>query len=72
MPGFDFISLPLSGTPFGIALEVCALLAVAAWLLSIITREISWIDRLWSICPAVYCLIVAVAMDLSTRHASIS
>ena len=71
MPGFDFISLPLSGTPFGIPLEVCALLAVAAWLLSIITREISWIDRLWSICPPVCCLIVAVAMDFDPARVNL-
>ena len=39
MPGLDFINLPLSGTPFGTALEVCVILAAVAWLLSIGTRE---------------------------------
>ena len=59
MPGLDFIDLPLAGTPFGTALDLCLVLALVAWLLSVITREVSWIDRLWSICPPVYCLIVA-------------
>ena len=63
MFGLDFIKQPLAGTPFGTALEACLVLAFVAWLLSVITREVSWIDRLWSICPPVYCLIVAFATD---------
>ena len=66
MLGLDFISHPLGGTPFGTALEVCVALAVVAWLLSIVTREVSWIDRLWSICPPVYCLIVAVSVGFAS------
>ena len=62
----DFIGLPLSGTPFGAALELCLVLALVAWLLSVITREVSWIDRLWSICPPVYCLIVAASVGFDT------
>ena len=61
MLGLDFIDHPLAGTPFGIALELCLMLALVAWFLSVITREVSWIDRLWSVCPPVYCLIVAAA-----------
>ena len=52
---------PLTGTPFGSALDLCIVLAAAAWLMSVITREVSWVDRAWSICPAVYCLMVAYA-----------
>ena len=66
MPGLDVINHPLSGTPFGTALEVCVILAAVAWLLSVVTREVSWVDRLWSICPPVYCLIVAAAMDFDS------
>jgi steroid 5-alpha reductase family enzyme len=40
------------------ALEVglygCAAVAFACWLLSVITREYSWVDRLWSITPPLY------------------
>ncbi len=66
MPGLDVINPPLSGTPFGTALEVCVILAAVAWLLPVVTREVSWVDRLWSICPPVYCLIVAAAMDFDS------
>ena len=56
----DWIDPPFWGTPFATALVVCGALAVAAWLASLITREVVWVDRLWGICPPVYCLIVAV------------
>ena len=52
---------PLTGTPFGSALDLCIVLAAAAWLMSVITREVSWVDRAWPICPAIYCLMVAYA-----------
>ena len=71
MFGLDFIDLPLAGTPFGTALEVCLVLAFVAWLLSVITREVSWIDRLWSICPPVYCLIVAFATDFQWARVNV-
>lgn len=32
----------------------CAAVAFACWFLSLITREYSWVDRLWSIVPPVY------------------
>ena len=71
MFGLDFIKLPLAGTPFGTALEVCLVVAFVAWLLSVITREVSWIDRLWSICPPVYCLIVAFATDFQWARVNV-
>ena len=62
----DFIRHPLSGTPYGTALELAVLLAALAWLTSVITREYSWVDRLWSLCPPTYCLIVAVQADFAS------
>ncbi|MYJ74819.1 MAG: DUF1295 domain-containing protein [Gammaproteobacteria bacterium] len=56
----DWIDYPLAGTPFGTALVVCLILAATAWVLSLVTREVVWVDRAWSICPPVYCLIVVV------------
>ena len=50
---------PLSGTPFGVAVELAVIFAATCWLLSILTREYSWIDRIWTLCPPLYCLIVA-------------
>ena len=58
---FGLFGHPLSGTPFGAALDLCIVLAAAIWLLSIFTREYSWIDRSWSICPMLYCLFVVIA-----------
>lgn len=39
--------------------KLCAAFAVGSWLLSIVTREYSWVDRLWSVTPAVYAWVVA-------------
>lgn len=32
----------------------CAAIAASCWLLSVITREYSWVDRVWSITPVAY------------------
>jgi len=42
--------------PMTIALWACAFFALACWLLSIVTDNYSWVDRLWSIAPALYAL----------------
>ena len=55
----DFIPHPLAGTPYGVALNLTILLAAACWLVSVIMRVYSWVDRLWSIVPAIFCLLVA-------------
>lgn len=55
----NFIDHPLTGTPFGAALDLCLVLAALTWLFSVIRREYSWIDRLWPLCPPIYCLLVA-------------
>jgi steroid 5-alpha reductase family enzyme len=36
------------------ALVACAGLAAACWLLGVATREVSWVDRLWSLAPPLY------------------
>ena len=46
---------PLAGTPFGTALELCVALAILCWILSLLTRDYSWVDRLWPVVPRVYC-----------------
>ena len=66
----NFIDHPLVGAPYGVALDLCIVLAIACWVLSILTREYSWVDRLWSVVPAVYCLIVA--LDLEFRSARVN
>ncbi|MCC6522105.1 MAG: DUF1295 domain-containing protein [Polyangiaceae bacterium] len=32
----------------------CAVAALATWLVSVVTREYSWVDRLWSLAPPAY------------------
>lgn len=46
--------------PFFLLVEICAVTSVVCWLLSIVTREYSWVDRIWSIAPVVYVWVVAV------------
>ena len=52
---------PLAGHPFGTALELCVALIVLCWLAILVTRDCAWVDRLWSLTPPVYCLLVAAA-----------
>jgi steroid 5-alpha reductase family enzyme len=42
---------------------VCAVVAAACWLLSVLTREYSWVDRIWSVVPPVYVGIFAAQAD---------
>ncbi len=37
-----------------VAIWICAAFAALCWLLSVITREYSWVDRIWSITPPVF------------------
>ncbi len=57
---YAVIDHPLTGKPYGTALCVCIVLAVLCWVVAIPTRDHSWVDRLWSLAPVVYCGIVAV------------
>jgi len=46
--------------PFFVMVELCAALGALCWLLSVLTREYSWVDRIWSIAPPVYAWIVVI------------
>ena len=59
MSHLNFVDHPLMGMPYGAALDLAIVLAITCWLLSVITREYSWVDRVWSVAPAVFCLQVA-------------
>ena len=65
------IDHPLAGTPYGTALELSVALAAACWVLTLLTRDHSWVDRLWSIVPAVLCLIVAVDLGFDSPRVNI-
>ncbi|MCB9675284.1 MAG: DUF1295 domain-containing protein [Alphaproteobacteria bacterium] len=47
--------------PYPTLLGLVVLLALLTWCLSVITREYSWVDRLWSIAPPVYAVMMAYA-----------
>ena len=67
----NLIDHPLTGTPFGTALDLCLILAALVWLASVVTREYSWVDRLWSICPPVYCLVVAFGLHFASPRVNL-
>ena len=67
----NIIPHPLQGTPYGMALDLAILLAISCWLLSVVTREYSWVDRIWPICPGIYCLLVAADADFSSLRINI-
>lgn len=62
----NFINHPMVGMPFGSALDLAIVLAISCWLLSIITNEYSWTDRVWSVAPAIFCLQVASSVDFES------
>ncbi len=47
--------------PLPIVLVVAAVTCLACWVLSLITKDTSWVDRVWSIVPVVYVWIFAGA-----------
>lgn len=67
----NLIAHPLRGTPFGTALDLCLILATVVWLVGAVTRDFSSIDRVWTICPPVYCLIVAAGMDFASPRVNL-
>jgi steroid 5-alpha reductase family enzyme len=47
--------------PLEVVLIVAAAASAATWIASLITRDHSWVDRLWSVLPVVYLWIFALA-----------
>ena len=62
----DFVA----GTPYGTAFILFVAVSGFCWVLSLLTGEFSWVDRLWSLVPPAYCLIVAA--DLGFRSARVN
>jgi steroid 5-alpha reductase family enzyme len=46
-------------TPLAACFALCLALIAITWALSVVTREYSWVDRIWSVAPPVYAWIVA-------------
>ena len=50
---------------YNLSLWVLAGICFATWLTSVITKEYSWVDRIWSIIPIVYTWIFAAGSNLA-------
>jgi steroid 5-alpha reductase family enzyme len=57
--------MPGSLSPLHVAVLACAALSFGAWLLSVVTRNYSQVDRLWSLAPPLYVGWFAVQAGLS-------
>ena len=68
---FESWHLRLAGVPFGAMFNLCLILAAVAFLLSLITRDHSWVDRLWSICPPIIAIWVAASNDFDSIRLSV-
>lgn len=50
--------------PLLLNIWICAAVCALTWILSLITGEHSWVDRLWSVVPVVYMWVFAAAAGL--------
>lgn len=53
--------------PLLVCLVICAVTTALTWLASVLTREYSWVDRIWSVVPVVYVWVFAVAGAFDAR-----
>jgi steroid 5-alpha reductase family enzyme len=47
--------------PLSIVLVIAAITCAGCWVLSLVTKDTSWVDRIWSIVPVVYVWVFAIA-----------
>ena len=55
----NFIELYNTTDPLITALWAAGAFALLCWVLSLITKEYSWVDRLWSITPPLFAVHIA-------------
>lgn len=46
-------------------------MAAACWVLTLLTKEFSWVDRVWSLAPPTYCLIVAIESGFQSARVTV-
>jgi steroid 5-alpha reductase family enzyme len=51
--------------PLLVVLAVAGAVSAACWIASLVTRDTSWVDRIWSIVPVVYVWVFAAAAGLA-------
>jgi steroid 5-alpha reductase family enzyme len=52
-------------SPLLVVLFVAGLVCACCWVASLLSKDTSWVDRIWSIMPVVYVWIVAIAAGLT-------
>ncbi len=52
-------------TPVAVALLIAGLVCAFAWIASLITKDTSWVDRIWSIVPVIYVWVFAAFAGLA-------
>lgn len=56
--------------PLTVVLIVAGVISAGCWLLSLVTKDTSWVDRIWSVAPVVYVWIFAVAAIVDGKDAT--
>jgi steroid 5-alpha reductase family enzyme len=56
---------------FTINLWICAAVCVLTWVMSVITNEHSWVDRIWSIIPIVYMWVFAAGANFADARLNV-
>ena len=56
--------------PLLVVIGIAAAVSLFCWVASIITKDTSWVDRLWSIVPAVHVWVFAVAALVAGEDAT--
>ncbi|MGB9338579.1 MAG: hypothetical protein WCB63_05060, partial [Polyangiales bacterium] len=61
----DLLELYRTTDPLTTALWIAGGFALLCWVLSLITKEYSWVDRLWSITPPLFAIHFAAYVGFS-------
>src|SRR3954447_11920553 len=56
--------------PLLLVLVVAALSCLFCWVASLVTKDTSWVDRIWSVVPVVYVWIFAISGIVAGRDAA--
>ena len=56
--------------PLALVLIAAAVVSAFCWVASLITKDTSWVDRIWSIVPVVYVWIFAAAALVEGANAT--
>ena len=58
-------------SPLSIVIGISVVTGALAWVASLVTRDTSWVDRLWSIVPAVYVVVFAWGAGFSDMRLNV-